>query len=85
MLAYLGSKLVKTLIQPAPNLAVILDTFQELGWPPKIDDPIPPAGFSGSASQRLADAVRGLNSGQETIKFEKDGDGVTWQLAGEAS
>lgn len=72
-------KVVKRFRQPAPNQQPILDAFQEEGWPPRIDDPLPVT-RGGDRRQRLADAVRGLNA-MDFIRFELDGttEGVLWK------
>jgi hypothetical protein len=60
----------------ATNIIPILDAFQELGWPPRIDDPLP----DGADPVRLAEAVKSLNQGLQRVKFRKDGTGkgVVW-------
>lgn len=74
--------LVKRFRTPAPCQELILDTFQEEGWPARIDDPLPGRGDSKVTQQRLHEAVRGLNRGQlaERIQFVRDGrgQGVCW-------
>jgi hypothetical protein len=72
---------VKKFRVPAPNQETILSAFEEEGWPPRIDDPLPAAaGFD--PDQRLHDAVRGLNRNQQhrLIQFLRDGkaEGVCW-------
>ena len=52
--------LVKRIEQPAANLRTILDAFEEDGWPPVVDDPLPPRPGLDS-HQRLRDAIRRLN------------------------
>jgi hypothetical protein len=71
-------QLCKQFKQPAPNQTLILDAFQEAGWPGRIDDPIPPRRESDHR-QRLADAVRGLNLNRH-LRFELDGtgEGILW-------
>lgn len=62
----------------AKNIILILDAFQEDGWPDHIDDPLP----GGADPARLADAVKSLNDGLQRIKFGKDGSGqgVVWRF-----
>ena len=76
-------KLCKRFRQPAPNQTRLLGAFEESGWPPRMDDPIPPAG-NLDQRQRLADTVRGLNK-NGVIQFELDGttEGVIWKPAPE--
>ncbi len=70
-----NGQLCKRYRQPAPNQEAILATFQDDGWPPRIDNPI------GTDPQQLADAVRGLNGRPHGIVFERDGtgEGVRWK------
>ncbi len=65
--------------QPAKNQRRLLDAFEECGWPPRIDDPIPPDA-KVDRRDRLADTVRALNKGCKLIRFELDGttEGVIW-------
>lgn len=67
--------------QPAPNQCRVLDAFEESGWPPCIDDPIPPSA-DVDRRQRLADTVRQLNKNNGMIQFEMAGttEGVIWKL-----
>ena len=44
--------LVKRFRQKSPNQTLVLAVFQEDGWPPTIDDPIP-GGADGGAPERL--------------------------------
>lgn len=52
----------------------ILDSFQEFGWPTRIDSPFPP-------SANLREYVRTLNDGLIGIRFECDGttEGIRWR------
>ena len=65
----------------AKNLILILDSFQELGWPPGVDNPVPPIGDK-TPEKTLRDAVTGLNKGMEDcpIKFamRNSGEGIGW-------
>ena len=47
----LGTVVIKQYRVPAPVQAAILSTFQEEGWPARIDDPLPPDG-NGDPKQR---------------------------------
>jgi len=72
----LDDKVIRRISRRARNMIAILNTFEECGWPPRVDNPL-----SGpSDSTRLADAVRRLNSGLDQIRFSRDGtgEGVTW-------
>lgn len=66
----------------AKNVIKILDVFQESGWPPKIDDPLPGT-REPDRRARLGDAINSLNDGIVGIRFSRDGtaEGITWELA----
>jgi hypothetical protein len=57
---YAGRRLFE-LSGKAEILRLIMETFEEDGWPPKIDDPIPPKSDTIPAN-RVQYAVRALNS-----------------------
>ncbi len=40
---FLGTQIVKRFTRPSPNQEIILATFEEEGWPERIDDPLPQA------------------------------------------
>jgi hypothetical protein len=74
-------RLVKRFNQRAPNQEMILAAFEEEGWPPHIDDPLPQVpGID--AKQRLHDAIKNLNRHQthRLLRFSGDGtgEGVRW-------
>jgi hypothetical protein len=77
-----GELLVKEFRRPAPNQELILAAFEEEGWPPQIDDPLP-RGLNRNARQRLHDAIIRLNRKQQhrLILFRGDGlgKGVRWE------
>jgi hypothetical protein len=78
-------RLVKKFRQPSPDQETILNSFQELGWVRRIDNPLPPR--SGQTEQqRLHGTVRRLNLHQQNrlIHFCSDGhgQGVCWRPAG---
>lgn len=74
---------MKCFLVPAPIQEAILAAFQEEGWPPRIDDPLP-----GRAEQdpkrRLNNAIKKLNGCRlaRVIRFSGDGtgEGVKWKL-----
>jgi hypothetical protein len=68
----------KTYRQPAPHQERILQEFEDLAWPSKIEDPLP--GGCDNASERLTNAIRGLNN-NPAILFERDGttEGILWR------
>ena len=75
-------QLVKWYRQPADSQETILATFEEDGWPLRIDDPLPrQAGLC--PRDRLHNAVKKLNQSQLTrlLLFRRDGsgEGVTWE------
>jgi hypothetical protein len=80
----LGSTVVKQFKVPAINQEIVLASFQEEGWPVRIDDPLPPqAGFE--PKRRLHETITSLNRNQKRrlISFHGDGSGqgVRWQPA----
>jgi hypothetical protein len=79
----LGDLVVKQFKVPAPNQELILAAFQEEGWPPRMDDPLPPHPEQDS-KRRLHDTITTLNRHQKhrLIRFSGDGsgEGVRWEL-----
>lgn len=78
-----NEKLVKHFRWPAVNQETILAAFDEEGWPPRIDDPLPPLPEQDS-KRRLHDTIKCMNKNQHQnlIQFHGDGtgEGVTWEL-----
>jgi hypothetical protein len=74
-------QLVKRFRVVAPNQQLILEAFEEDGWPTRIDDPLD--GRCDDPRQRLHDAVRNLNRHQRgpQVRFRRDGsgEGVCWE------
>jgi hypothetical protein len=70
-----GEILCKKYKRSAPNQEQILDSFQELGWPNRIDDPLPPG--------RLADTIDNMQESlrESPITLERDGTGkgIVWR------
>lgn len=69
---------IRTFKRNAKNCFLVLDSFEELGWPSRIDCPIP-----NPIGDVRADTVASLNSGlaeQDHVKFARDGlgTGYTW-------
>ena len=62
----------------AKHVVAILDEFQSLGWPHRIESPLP--GYTDS--QRLHEAVANLNKGLTQIRFFSDGTGhgIEWRV-----
>lgn len=78
---WLGRTLVKQFKVPAQSQELLLAAFEEEGWPPHIDDPLPPAAKI-DPKKRLHDAIRRLNGNQRRLRFSGAGDGrgVRWRL-----
>ena len=80
-----GELLVKQFKVPAPNQEMILASFEEEGWPPRIDDPLPPH-VDQDSKRRLHDTIITLNRHQKNrlIRFSGDGsgEGVRWDPCG---
>jgi hypothetical protein len=78
-----GGRVVKQFRVPAPNQVWILEALQELGWPPRIDDPLP-RNPEIDPRQRLLDTLRALNSNQlyPVLRFRGDGTGtgILWEV-----
>jgi hypothetical protein len=79
----IGSTLVKRFRCPAKAQERILLAFQEDGWPPAIDDPLPTQ-FDQDPKRRLHYTIRNLNRGQRPlrIRFFINGNGETirWEV-----
>ena len=79
---YWGSQIVKRFTRPSPNQEIILATFEEEGWPERIDDPLPQANGI-DPKRRLHDSIKWLNRNQakRLLRFSGDGsgEGVRWQ------
>jgi hypothetical protein len=80
---WLGDRVVKYFRQPAPNQEAILSAFEEEGWPPRIDDPLPPLA-GRNPREHLRDTIVNLNRYQRhhKIRFFGDGNGqgVCWEF-----
>ena len=83
-----GVLVVKRFKVPARNQELILDSFEEEGWPTCIDDPLPPLPDQDS-KQRLHDTIDRLNRSQvnRMIRFRGNGNGcgVRWEWIGDRS
>jgi hypothetical protein len=79
----LGDRVIKFFRQPAPNQEAILCAFEEEGWPPRIDDPLPPLA-GRNQREHLRDTIVNLNRYQQPrrIRFFGDGNGqgVCWEM-----
>lgn len=80
---WVGRTMVKRFRRPAPNQECVLATFEEQGWPPRIDDPLSHP-FDEAAKERLHDTIKNLNRHQVPllVRFQGDGTGrgVCWRL-----
>jgi len=78
----LDGELVKRFKVPAPNQELILTAFEEEGWPPHLDDPLPPLAEL-DPKKRLNDAIRCLNRNQKrhVLRFmgAGNGRGLRWE------
>jgi hypothetical protein len=78
----LNSQVIKQFKWKALNQEMILATFEEEGWPPRIDDPLPPKPNQNS-KRRLSDTIKCLNRHQKNslVHFRGDGTGeaVIWE------
>jgi hypothetical protein len=78
-----GGLVIRQYRWPAANQELILDVFQEDGWPLRIDDPLPPVDEL-EAKQRLRDTIRNLNTHhlRSLIRFFGDGTGeaICWKV-----
>ena len=76
--------IVKQFTQEARLQRLILASFEELGWPARIDDPLP--GNPARQQERLHNAIKRLNLCQvhHLIHFRRDGtgEGIIWEPAG---
>jgi hypothetical protein len=75
-------RLVKKLHRAAPQQALILASFQELGWPQTIPNPVPPVA-ERTIPDVLNDALGNLNRGMdEPIHFtnEESGRSIGWHV-----
>jgi hypothetical protein len=75
--------LIKEFRRPAANQELVLAALEEEGWPPRIDDPLPPT--SGiDPKVRLHDTIKALNRHQlhRALHFGGDGKGrgIQWIL-----
>ena len=80
----MGRIVIKQFKAPAANQEMILAAFQEEGWPPRIDDPLPP-NSDQDPKRRLHDTINSLNRNQKhaLVRFLGDGSGqgIRWDRA----
>lgn len=79
----MAGELVKEFKLPSPNQETILMAFEEDGWPPRIDDPLPPQPQL-DPRRRLHDTIKALNRKQKNylLRFMGDGsgEGIRWEF-----
>lgn len=80
-----GELVVKNYSQPATAQRIVLEAFEEDGWPREIDDPLPPQpGIN--PKKRLHDTINNLNRNQRVplLKFSccRCGQGIRWESNG---
>ena len=78
-----GPVVVKRFRKSAPNQERVLDAFEELGWPERVDDPLPVQGEVVPAT-RLHDTIKRLNCTLtgSLLHFVGDGTGrgIEWRI-----
>ncbi len=78
-----GPYVVKQFRVPAINQKRVLAAFEEEGWPPRVDDPLPPQPEQ-DPKRRLHDTINSLNRNQKhrLLRFMGDGsgEGIRWSL-----
>jgi hypothetical protein len=81
-----GVDVVKEFKLPSPNQETVLMAFEEDGWPPRIDDPLPPLPQL-DPRRRLHDTIKALNRKQKSslLRFMGDGsgEGIRWEFLSE--
>ena len=72
-----GGQLIRRFRSPSPNQEVVLTAFQEAGWPPFINDPLPFCA-EPDRKQRLDDTIGRLNRHRmhRLLRFETDLSGL---------
>jgi|WetSurMetagenome_2_1015567.scaffolds.fasta_scaffold242762_2 hypothetical protein len=79
-----GDRIVKQFRVPSPSQEAILAAFSEEGWPPAIDDPLPPQPEQ-EPKRRLRNTIESLNSNQKNslLHFRGDGSGqrILWEFS----
>jgi hypothetical protein len=81
-LRYQGA-LVKRIRRSAPNQEAVLDALEEMGWPERMDDPLPQDKVM-LPEDRLRETIKSLNRGQRPLRIhflsEANGSGVRWEV-----
>jgi len=74
-----GDRVCKRYTRPAPSQEKILTSFQEEGWPNRIDDPLDP----GKLADTIKDLQETLRNSPITLGRDGTGKGITWRKSGE--
>ncbi len=78
----LGGELVKRFKRPPSAQGLVLAAFQEEGWPPAIDDPLPTQ-YNQDPKRRLHYTIRNLNRGQAPLRIHffinGNGETIRWE------
>lgn len=78
-----GRRIVKKFRVPSFCQEAILSAFEEEGWPPAVDDPLPPL-LDQDPKRRLRDTLKSLNTNQANalLRFRGDGSGsrILWEF-----
>jgi hypothetical protein len=76
-LTYQG-KVIRILNAKGKDIRLILDAFEEQGWPSRVDNPLP----GGKDSRKLRRAIENLNKFLTTLRFSADGAaaGILWHM-----
>ncbi|MEI8211023.1 MAG: hypothetical protein WCI02_02665 [Planctomycetota bacterium] len=79
---WFDGRLIKQYRIPSANQTTILAAFEEDGWPPRIDDPLP-FHCDIDSRRRLNDTIRNLNRSRihPILRFAGDGsgEGILWE------
>ena len=82
-----GESMIKQFRWLAVNQETVLMAFEEDGWPPRIDDPLPRK-VNHDPKQRLHDTIKCLNRNHymRVIRFNGDGtgEGIRWSFLDES-
>jgi hypothetical protein len=76
-----GDKLCLEYKRPAPRQHLLLDAFEEMNWPDRIDDPLPP----GTSANTIGDLQKRLRSNNSPVAIERDGSGTGFLWRGPSS
>jgi hypothetical protein len=81
---WLRRSVIKRFGRPAKNQFLILAAFDESGWPPRIDDPLPRRNRA-KAGKQLRNAIGRLNGNRKEalIWFHVESRGIRWELLAE--